>query len=280
MLRHHHRRFSWKVAMLSVLLLLSGYAGVLAPAAVAAPIEPAIPNYSSPTSIVIFQEPRPNLAVRPNDVVVNTVTVRNQGPGEATSTSIILPYSERVVEIISVTFAPPDRTGAWVRSVRDGRLTIETGLLVREGRSGDRLTIEVTARVLGTAPLGRQPFGRLLYRWKDSSGFHDRAGNLPLLTVGETTRDQELYPLSVATTDVDALRFASTIFLPDEPVTAWYTTPDGANEEVAIILADETGAVQLVLDREQQADLAAGTYQMVLRGNRTALTAQGTFTVE
>lgn len=189
-----------------------------------------------------------------------TVVVSNHGRGIAKNAVLNLTFDPAQVQIAGAGFSRP---AGWVSKALTNTLELQTGPL-----SGNGDTITATLRFNALASqAGSTGFGeRLTFAWSDNA----RGGT------GRSNRSDATPPALKIAAAGDVLTFSSGVFVPFEPVTVWYSAPDGKTVAVATVTADAEGAVMVELNTR---GLAKGNYTMVAQGAWSRITAATPFVV-
>jgi len=225
-------------------------------------------------NVIVVQHAEPNTGARPGDIITITIVASNRGKGGAGNATVTVPFDPALWRLLDARLSRP---AAWVSALRPDSLDIQTGPL---SPGGDAVTATVRFQVQSQVAYGTPLTARLTYTWRDNR--HIGVGRSNLLSLVATTEliDRPQYPLLFSSIDLrgdhaPALDlFASTIFAPYEPITFWYSRPDGRTISVATIPADANGQITL---RFNPIDLAPGAYTMVAHGNWTDFIASAPF---
>ncbi|NJN18996.1 MAG: hypothetical protein HC822_23440 [Oscillochloris sp.] len=118
------------------------------------------------------------------------------------------------------------------------------------------------------------------YTWEDArNGGSERSNWAPVL-VGDFNNDSRYVFLEITPNSGPAGSFFEAYtdrLLPYEPVAAWFNTPDGIEPLERDLNSDAFGRVLFTFS---SAGFAPGTYELVLYGQRSKLTAVQEFTVQ
>jgi hypothetical protein len=239
---------------------------------------PGVPDQRPPAEesaspfTFVTQHASPNTNVRPGGIVTYTIVATNHGEGDAENVQMTMPVNPAHVQVLDARFSHEE---AWVSAVLSDTLVIETG---RIASNGGVMTATVRLAIHSNVAIGT-PLGARLIVTGDGVDAERKRSNQTLLVVGDANNQQPFYPL---TTDPvvgpvgSTHSFSSTIFVPGEPVTLWYSSPTGDSVEITMVNADENGAINVEFMTQ---NLATGAYSMVAYGNWSTLTAVGTFEV-
>lgn len=226
------------------------------------------------SSTLVSVSTNPNISVQPGGIFTCTILVRNIGEGDADNVTATMPFDPAKVQVVDAAFS---QDTAWVSQLNGDNLVFETG---RIQENGGVVTATVRLRALPGVPAGAGLGARVTIKGNGVEVERERSNLVPLV-VGTTSVNQPFYPLAVAPASAPAgsnFTFASTIFIPNEPVTFWYNTPTGASFEITRVDADDEGTVNETFISAP--DLPGGTYTMVAYGNWSKLTATTTFVVQ
>lgn len=220
----------------------------------------------------VTQHASPNTSVRPGGIVTYTIVATNHGEGDAENVQMTMPVNPAYVQVLDARFSHEE---AWVSAVLSDTLVIETG---RIASNGGVITATVRLAIHPNVAIGT-PLGARLIVTGDGVDAERKRSNQTMLIVGGTDNQQPFYPLTadpVVGPAGSTHNFSSTIFVPGEPVTLWYSSPTGDSVEITMVNADENGAINVEFMTQ---NLTAGAYSMVAYGNWSTLTAVGTFEV-
>ncbi|NJN18016.1 MAG: hypothetical protein HC822_17960 [Oscillochloris sp.] len=202
------------------------------------------------------------------------VRVRNHGEGRAEQVTIRVPYRRDQFTLLDGRF---DRSkGDWVSNIGDNTITITFGSLSAGKERSGKLTFRAAANLPNDTILDL----KARYGWSDAGdGANEVRSNWMPLLVGAGNANAAYVWAAVNPTSARAFgpfRFQSNRFLPGETVVAWMNTPWGVQPLALRDTADALGAVTMTY---QDTKLPAGSYQMVLYGQRSKLTGVVSFTV-
>lgn len=241
-----------------------------------APVVPITPPKGQKTALVaISQEPNPNVGAVRDSIVAYTVVITNHGKGSADNVSAAMPFDPAEVRFRDASFT---RDTAWITKVMTDSIRFDTGPL---GKAGDVITGTIRFNVLGNAPIGNSLSERISYTWLNEVRSRGQGkSNATILTVAGANNHRTLYSLQASPAKGPAgstHTFASGIFVPNEPISLWYNTPDGKAIEIERVSADSEGMLSAPFTT---AGLARGTYSMVAHGNWSGFRATTVFIVE
>ncbi|EFO79510.1 hypothetical protein OSCT_2636 [Oscillochloris trichoides DG-6] len=243
------------------------------------PLEKEKEKEKAAADIYIVQRPTPNYGVGAGEIVEYEVEVSNRGLGSAKNVVLKMPFDPAILELLDAV----SDDGAWVTEVGDGYLIIKTpGLGARNDKAQTvaKIKIKIRFRVREGIALWTPLANRITFEWKDSAKNGKGSSNITMLIVAEANDQREALPMSVdpAAGPVGTVfTFTSQYFLPREPITVWYNTPEGSVSAGPTYKADEDGNLIVTFSNE---GLEPGTYSMVFRGNWSELTMTVPFVIE
>jgi hypothetical protein len=230
------------------------------------------PRPAKPADLAVTIWPWPSIIVVPGGQLAYELRVKNYGRGDATSAVVTLPYTTRQLVVIDSLFSDP---GDWVSEVADDHLDVSFGPL----EEGEYRTAVIIFHVNATLPDQAVISMRASYTWSDRRDGGDWKSNWAPVLVGAGNESAPWVWLTVdplggwpGTTH----HFYTDRYIPGEGIYTWLNTPDGVRALELRGIADSMGRVWLDF---QSAGLRPGTYQLVLYGARSNLTAVATFYV-
>lgn len=239
-----------------------------------APPRPEQPIVKHSAFVTVVQQSTPNIQVQRGGIVTYTIVATNRGKGAATNSIITMPFDPTEVSVVDARLS---HGGAWVTQLRENALEFQTGHLESMGGA---VTVTVRLATRSTVPDGTRLAERLSFLWHDEVGEGTGQSNYPLLVAGANDRSEPFTMLTVAPPNAVAGSihvFASGSFAPNEPVSLWYNTPDGAVVSLPAVVADSEGRIHVTLTTT---DFHPNTYSLVAYGSWTTLTAVGPFHVD
>ncbi len=237
---------------------------------------PTRPTVRNDAHLCLSLREDPDGAVPPGGLVTFTLTLVNQGPGEADTSSVHLPLDPNL-EVLDAHTSNPR---IYVDYVGDDAVAVR----FQDLGVGSGGTVQIIARVRPGATPGAVMTSRAAAVWTDRN-HQSRQSNSVTLRVGPL-EDRGLHGLQqVLVVEPGAPVVAGTLlalhgdfFAEDEPVSAWINYPDATVQSVTERARSEgSGRVRLSLDTT---DLAAGTYTLVAHGWCSGVEGVGTFTVK
>jgi hypothetical protein len=224
-------------------------------------------------NITVAVWPSPSIRVARDGSLAYEIRVYNDGEGSADSTRVTLPFDRNLV---TVTGSRLDRgAGDWVSEVRSDAVVVTFGELGDKKMRTGWVYFRVNAFLADNTVLSMRP----AYRWSDERGTTSRTGNwAPVLVGGGNDGGAYAWTIvqPVSGWPGELRTFYSNRFAPGEVVTAWLNTPNGVVALDIRETADEQGQVWVDY---RPSRLAAGSYQMVIYGNRSRLTGVASFVV-
>lgn len=257
---------SWKTWLALMSLLVS----VLMVSAVPVAAREKDPD---PALITVTVRPSLNSVSQRGGVVSYVIEVVNRGRGRAKNAHLTVPFEPSVTALLDVQTSTSE---AWVTTVNQSTLVMDTGPL----DDRDVVTATVRLQTLPAVPDGAPVSRRTTFFFADDQDDGSGSANLPTVVAGSADENRETYPLDVspaAGPSGSTYTFRTTIFIPKESVSLWYSAPGGQVQSLDAADADSDGAVSVALTT---AKLAPGTYTMVAHGDWTGFTASGTFVVQ
>lgn len=244
--------------------------------------EPPTPTPVTPTpepkpgaDVAVVLWAKPSIWVARGAVLEYEVRLANSGKGTATETKVTFPYNRSQVTLAYTSL--DSKAGDWVSAIGQNSFTVTFGPL----GPGKTRTGKVFVRVGDALSHATLLDVRASYEWRDGAGGGQRRTNWVPVLVGSGPSDAPYVWVEVTPDRGPAgtqHRFYSNRFLPGEPVTTWLNMPDRSVRPLNLRgTADGDGALTL---RFTSNDLARGTYQIVLYGQRSGLTGVATFVVQ
>jgi hypothetical protein len=227
-------------------------------------------------NIIVVQQAEPNTGAQPGEIITITIVATNRGRGSASNATLRLPIDPALWRLSDARLSRP---AAWVSALRPDSMDIQTGPLSADG---DVITATVRLQLQPHVAYGTPLTARLSYTWRDARHIGAGHSNQLSLLVATESIHRPQYPLEFSTLDLQGDHapaldvFASSIFAPNEPITFWYSRPDGRSIPMATIAANRDGEIRL---RFSPANLAPGSYTMAAHGNWTDFTASVPFKV-
>ncbi len=220
---------------------------------------------------VVSQFPTPNVSVVAGGVVVNTVIIQNIGTSSSDNVEVTIPIDPTVLAVIDIEVSIEQ---IQVISVTETEIVLNTDEIDED----EFVFVNVYFNVLEGIPNGTPLFSRIEF---DGDGVDDdrNLSNLPVVVVGDVDINLDFYNFfadPVSGPSGATHTFAAAVFMPTEPVTLWYNTPDNIDIEVGTVLADVDGIVAVAFTT---GGLPPGTYAMVGNGNWSGVRVTGNFIV-
>jgi hypothetical protein len=194
--------------------------------------------------------------------------VKNMGHGKAEQVRLLLPIDPTLV----IGYGEFDNPKVWISSLTDTEVTVSLPALEKEQ--------EVTGNVIfrpksDPAPgVGTRVTLRFTLKYDDAAGQVARKSNAVTFTFGNANRDVSEGLVMLLVPDVaqvqkgEKISLTGDFFIPNERVNVWYTTSEGISLSLGQGLAGTEGSYKFELDTAQ---LAPGSYQVVLYGNRSMI---------
>lgn len=252
-------------------LLLQGAA-----AGDAATTQPDATTRASGADVAVTIWPAPSIRVARRGTLAYEIRLANYGNGEAASIRVNLPYNQNQFTLVNARFK--SGSGDWVSSTKNNQITITFGRL----KKGERRTGTIYLQVKDNLPNDTVISMRAKFDWSDGRSGGKGSSNWAPVLVGssnDTSANQWVWlsvdPVRgrVGTTH----RFFTDRFIPNEGIITWLNTPNGVKPLDLRATADSDGRVWLNFSSSGR---TPGTYQLVVYGARSNLTAVGTFIVQ
>lgn len=218
--------------------------------------------------------PEPSIRVGRGMTLTYEIRAYNDGKGDASSTTVVIPYNRNHILPIASRF---DRAaGDWVSELTPTQITVTFGRL----GSGKMRSGFIDFRVSNALATNTAIETRSTFRWSDEDrGGNGRSNWAPVLVGGgnDTAPFVWLIVEPVRGTAAETRTFFSDRFVPGENVVTWLNTPRGVKPLNVAAAADPSGRVWLTY---RPSDLTPGTYQIVAHGTRSRLTGVVSFVVQ
>ena len=217
--------------------------------------------------------PEPSIRVARDALLIYEIRVRNYGAGPANLTRVTLPYTTTQLTVIGGRFT---RAGDWISELTNERVTVTFAPIGRESYQTAAIVFRVNPTLADNTVLSM----RAIATWSDArrggSGFSNWA---PVLVGGGNDSAAYVWLIvdpPVGTASTRRLVYSDR-FIPGEGIYTWLNTARGPQPLDLRGQADPLGRIALEF---RPAELAPGTYQMVVYGARSRLTGGATFTVQ
>jgi hypothetical protein len=234
----------------------------------------ATPDDRKPADVAVALWAEPSIRVSRAGTLTYEIRVRNYGSGAALRTEVELPFDR--AQITPVGSQLDQSSGDWVSKLADKSLTVTFG----EVGAGEERSGRIIFRVAGGLADNLVIPTRATFRWVDERRSSAGTTNWAPVLVGGSNDNAAYVWLIVepAVAGRDTTRgFYSDRFMPDEGVTTWLNMP-GAQVRPLEVRGKANGVGQVWLSYKPS-DLAPGTYQLVVYGNRSKLTGVVSFVV-
>lgn len=235
---------------------------------------PQPPVAGSVADVAVTIWPAPSIRVARNNTLAYEIRLANYGRGTATKVHVTFPYHRQ--QFVLMNCRLDHDKGDWVSAVTQNSITVTFGALEAGQRRNGTLYVRVLDHLADNTVISV----RANYRWSDRRDGGAGASNWAPILVGSGDATSPWVWLAVepvrgpvGTTH----RFFTDRFLPEEGIVTWLNTPAGVRALPMQAIADRDGRVWL---QYSSRDLPPGTYQLVVYGARSNLTAVGTFIVE
>jgi uncharacterized repeat protein (TIGR01451 family) len=216
-------------------------------------------------------------AVAPGGIFTFTITVKNNGPGEAFGTGVRIPLDANL-EVLDF---HSDDGHIFVDYVGDDAVSV----LFHDIGPGASGTAQVIAGVRSTATAGTKITSRATAYWSDTVPHRTLKSNSVTFEVGPTAdsglhgMQQTLLALpSDPVTAGTPVLFAGDFYGQEERISLWLNNPDGTVTSTTDYgLSDQDGILTFGIDTS---GLAPGVYTIVGHGRCSNVEGVGTFTVK
>jgi hypothetical protein len=237
-----------------------------------APTPTPTPRPSKRADMTLTIWPSPSIIVARGATLAYELRVRNCGEGPAHGARVTLPYTWEQLTPIDSRFSD---TGDWVSEVADDYVDVNFGPFA----AGEARTGTIVFRVSNWLPDRTVISMRATYEWSDNRNGGGWRSNWAPVLIGGGNESAPWVWLAVdplggfpGTTH----HFFTDRFIPSEQIYTWLNTPDGVKPLSLRGEADLMGRVWIDVE---SSGLRPGSYQLVLYGGRSRLTAVATFIV-
>lgn len=214
--------------------------------------------------VAVTIRPEPSIRVARSSQLTYRIFVRNYGTLGADSVVVELPHDPALIDLTN--FAA-EGAGDFVSADEPGRTEVTFGPVA----AGERRTATLLYVVSGTAPDDTVISVRANYSYEAAEDGGGRSNWAPVL-IGSFSNTSRYVFLAVTPSQAPVGTIVSVFsdrFIPYEPVVAWLDTTTGIEPLEVDLAADAFGRVSFGLPTR---DLAPGTYEVVLYGQRSRLT--------
>lgn len=265
----NNQRFCWRYgSLLLICLLITGIAGVCLP-----PPLLAADEEQAEARVAVTLRAEPGIQVARGAILTYKLRVKNDGDVDVADVLIYMPYDPGTITLIGTEFAQP---ADWVTAIAPDHLMIKFGQLKVEQQRTAQLQMRVAASLPDNTVINMWAG----YSWSGDVGASAaKSSNAAPVLVGPTNETSSWVWMTVTPTQGPGgttYTFFSDRFLPGEQIFTWLNSSDGAIGTDFSTEADENGRVQFDY---ANAALTPGSYQMVLLGKRSELTAVTNFVV-
>lgn len=238
---------------------------------------PAKNNPQSPPADLVGQLRETPDRVASNDaqnLIRYTFTVKNVGQGKASAVSLTLPIDPGLV----IGYTEFDNAAVWVSSLAADAVVVSLPTLSNgEVVSG---TIVFRPSLTPQPAPGTEVNSRYTLKWTNPDGGDKTSwSNAVSFEFGGSNTDVsggEIQLMSADAPNGSVIVYHSDFWIPDEPVTAWITSPDNTSKELIQGNADADGHFAVPVDA---AGHAAGTYVIAAYGQSSGTYGSGILVV-
>lgn len=234
---------------------------------------PEPPPAGDPADISVTLRADPSIRVARDTSLAYEIRVRNYGSGAADQVEVTLPYDDTYLDLS--TFSNEDDAD-FVSEADPGSVTVTFGRLAPDERRDATVFFAVNA----AAPSDTVVDIRAEYTWEDAAGGGNGRSNRAPVLIGNFNNDARYLFLEVTPEIGPQGTIFSAFtdrFIPNEAVSGWFNTPGGVVPLDRDLTADEFGRVDVSFSSE---DFAPASYEVVLYGTRSKLTAVSEFFVD
>ncbi|MBN9390550.1 MAG: hypothetical protein J0I20_21145 [Chloroflexi bacterium] len=209
--------------------------------------------------------------------ITYSFTVKNIGEGKAGSVSLSLPIDPQ----LSVGYASFTDNRLWVTSVTTTSISIAIPDL--ESNQLVTGTIVVHPQAEPQPSVGGSVTSQASVKWTNPGGDDKQVlSNRVSFTFGEAgsvldVSGGQVQLMTLDTTTTGKAVAVGTFWIPNEPVSAWLTNPDGTSTAISQGSADGNGTYTITVDTTK---LAAGSYVIAAYGQRSEVYGSAVLTVE
>lgn len=250
-----------------VMLPLVLYAPGVAPAP-----EPT-PTPAPAADIAVTLRPDPSIRVTRGTILEYELRVRNYGAGWADQVRVTLPYDNRQVNVIDSRF---EGAGDFVSELTENRVVVTFGAFRPDERRNATLLMRVNADLPDDAVISI----RASFAWDDArDDGQGRSNWAPVLVGGFNNSSPFVFLEIVPERGPAGIGFSvyTDRFIPGEQIAVWLSGPGGLTLLDIERNADSLGRVGFTLS---SAGLAPATYELILFGARSRLSAVNEFSVD
>lgn len=236
------------------------------------PTPTPIPQPSPSADMAVTIWPSPSIIVMRGGTLAYELRLKNYGRGDASSVVVTLPYNRNLLGVIGSRF---NDSHDWVSSITDEKVEVTFGPV----ESDEYRTATIYFRVSDSQPDLTVISMRAGYSWDDARDGGTWQSNWAPVLIGAGNASATwvwlaVDPLSGASGTT--FHFFTDRYIPGEGIITWLNTPTGVKPLDLRGVADPMGRVWLDFS---SSGLQPGSYQLVLYGARSNLTAVATFTV-
>lgn len=239
-------------------------------------VEPptAEPPSPTPADVAVTIWPTPSIWVARGALLEYEIRLANHGRGMAHETVVLFPINRAQVSDFSTSLN--SRAGDWVRALDQSSITVVFGPLGAGATRSGKLFMRVNPTLPHQTLIDVR--ARYTFRGDERSGTY-RTNWAPVLVGSGPSDAPYIWVRVIPERGTVGTRFAffTNRFLPGEGVSTWLNAPRGVQPLALRGTANIEGSVEVVLD---SANLAKGTYQIVLYGQRSGLTGVASFSVQ
>ncbi len=227
--------------------------------------------------VQVLVDARPNYMVARGDQQVYRIETNNRGGVRVSSAELVVRYDPNVMTIEDTLF---DQIDDQVIEFAAGEMTIRLRSISPRSMRPFALFFRVKPDVPDMTVIPMQ----VTYKWRDTegNGRGEQLSNSAPVLVGSVTEARPDVWVAVSPPAAQAgelFSFFSDRFVPEERVNATLVYPDGTREALGGRYRQTVGGDGRVWVHLERGNLLPGDYQMILRGDRSALEGAASFTV-
>jgi hypothetical protein len=206
-------------------------------------------------------------------VVALQLAIQSKGTGRTTSFRMEWPIDLHL-EVLSASFSDP---GGRVTELTKDLMKLELGPI----GAGETHGAIIRVAIKPDTPLGTRIIARFkgFAAWEGGAVIESSSNPISFVVRGSNSGDGSIQSLKTTVLPAQtAVLIEGDIFIPEEPIVAWFNLPGGGTQPVDVgpLRADKTGAIKYTYDL---IGLASGDYSLVFYGQRSGMQGVASFTV-
>lgn len=231
------------------------------------------PQPTPAADVIVTLRPNPSIRMARSSQLAYLVRVRNAGQGGASQTEVRLPINPSQLMLRNFS---SEIAGDFVSEREPDEVMITFAALDPGAQRTATLLFDVSDALPDDAVIST----RATFTWEDAHGGGAWRTNWAPVLVGDFNNSSRYLFLELLPDRGPVGTFFNAYtdrFIPGEPVTGWFNTPDGVQPLERDLFADSFGRLLLSFDSN---GLSAGSYELVLYGQRSRLTAVQGFVLQ